>query len=80
MQRMHLLGSNPRHLAPRRGASWISRCAQFLVARVPEMSEEESMLTAESLWEVSHLVMTPEQAAEFANGKSAIELLRGRAP
>lgn len=55
------------HERPARSTSWVERCARYLLARAPELTEEESMLTAEDLWEVSHLAMTPEQAADFAS-------------
>lgn len=50
---------------------WVKRCARCLAKRLPELTEEESLLAAEDLWEVSHLALTPEQAADFATGRSA---------
>jgi hypothetical protein len=52
-----------------RATCWVKRCAQCLANRLPELTEEESMLAAEDLWEASHLALTPEQAADFATGK-----------
>lgn len=65
--------SPPAHRPPvlPRATSWVRRCARCLVNRVPELTEEESMLAAEDLWEASHLALTPEQAADFATGRMA---------
>lgn len=56
----------PRRPLLPRSTFWVRRCAQCLANRLPELTEEESMLAAEDLWEVSHLALTPEQAADFA--------------
>lgn len=60
-----------RPLLPR-STFWVKRCAQCLASRLPELTEEESMLAAEDLWEVSHLALTPEQAADFAAERTAM--------
>ncbi|MGH6646842.1 hypothetical protein [Aquabacterium sp.] len=56
---------SPEPGIPPRSTFWVRRCANYLSARRPEFSEEESLSAAEHLWVASHLALTPEQAADM---------------